>query len=121
MGREELNPIPGTVIATQSFGDFLGFNPHCHILVTDGCFYGKAKSTISNGTTHFNFEPIGAYLCNSDKAHFNQIIKSKVRMNGMNLIQSVRRTEKSLILKVKRCNKVNEYKRLSVSGLYRDI
>ena len=24
----------------QTFGDFLGFNPHCHILVTDGCFYG---------------------------------------------------------------------------------
>jgi hypothetical protein len=25
----------------QTFGDFLGFNPHCHILVTDGCFYGS--------------------------------------------------------------------------------
>ena len=25
----------------QTFGDFLGFNPHCHILVTDGCFYGR--------------------------------------------------------------------------------
>jgi hypothetical protein len=25
----------------QTFGDFLGFNPHCHILVTDGCFYGE--------------------------------------------------------------------------------
>ena len=24
----------------HTFGDFLGFNPHCHILVTDGCFYG---------------------------------------------------------------------------------
>jgi hypothetical protein len=34
------NPIPGAVIAIQTFGDFLGFNPHCHILVTDGCFYG---------------------------------------------------------------------------------
>jgi len=36
----ENNPIPGAVIAVQTFGDFLGFNPHCHILVTDGCFYG---------------------------------------------------------------------------------
>jgi hypothetical protein len=27
-------------VAIQTFGDFLGFNPHCHILVTDGCFYG---------------------------------------------------------------------------------
>jgi len=25
----------------QTFGDFLGFNPHCHILVTVGCFYGE--------------------------------------------------------------------------------
>ncbi len=32
--------IPGAVIAVQTFGDFLGFNPHCHILLTDGCFYG---------------------------------------------------------------------------------
>jgi len=36
----EKEPIPGAVIAVQTFGDFLGFNPHCHILVTDGCFYG---------------------------------------------------------------------------------
>jgi hypothetical protein len=36
----ENDPIPGAVIAVQTFGDFLGFNPHAHILVTDGCFYG---------------------------------------------------------------------------------
>jgi len=36
----EKAPIPGAVIAMQTFGDFLGFNPHCHILMTDGCFYG---------------------------------------------------------------------------------
>jgi hypothetical protein len=33
--------VPGAVIAIQTFGDVLGFNPHCHILVTDGCFYAK--------------------------------------------------------------------------------
>ena len=22
-------------------GDFIGFNPHVHILVTDGCLYGN--------------------------------------------------------------------------------
>ncbi len=37
----EKEPIPGAVIAMQTFGDFLGFNPHCHILLTDGCFYGN--------------------------------------------------------------------------------
>jgi len=36
----ENDPIPGAVIAIRSFGDFLGFNPRGHILVTDGCFYG---------------------------------------------------------------------------------
>ncbi|MDD4862299.1 MAG: transposase [Smithellaceae bacterium] len=36
----EKEPVPGAVIAVQTFGDFLGFNPHCHILLTDGCFYG---------------------------------------------------------------------------------
>ena len=31
---------PGAVIAIQTFGDFpLGFHPHLHILVSDGCFY----------------------------------------------------------------------------------
>jgi hypothetical protein len=29
---------PGAVIAMETFGDFLGFNPHCHILAMDGCF-----------------------------------------------------------------------------------
>ena len=37
----EDDPVPGAVIAMQTFGDFLGFNPHTHILVTDGCFYGE--------------------------------------------------------------------------------
>ncbi len=37
----EKEPIPGAVIAVQTFGDFLGFHPHCHILLTDGCFYGE--------------------------------------------------------------------------------
>jgi ribosomal protein S27E len=37
----ENDPIAGAVIAAQTFGDFLGFNPHTHILVTDGCFYGN--------------------------------------------------------------------------------
>ncbi len=34
------DPVPGAIVAVQTFGDFLGYNPHCHILVTDGCFYG---------------------------------------------------------------------------------
>ena len=30
---------PGAVVAAQTFGDFLYFNPHCHILCTDGGFF----------------------------------------------------------------------------------
>ena len=30
--------MPGAVIAVQTFGDFLNFNPHYHIIATDGCF-----------------------------------------------------------------------------------
>ena len=30
--------MPGAVIAIQTFGDFLNFNPHLHIIATDGCF-----------------------------------------------------------------------------------
>jgi len=35
----EENAAPGAVIAIQTFGDLLRFNPHCHVLVSDGCFY----------------------------------------------------------------------------------
>ena len=31
---------PGAVVAVHTFGDFLNFNPHIHILATDGCFHG---------------------------------------------------------------------------------
>ena len=43
----EKDPVPGAVIAIQSFGDFLGFNPHCHVLVTDGCFYGNGMFRVA--------------------------------------------------------------------------
>jgi hypothetical protein len=29
---------PGAVVAVQTFGDFLNFNPHLHIIATEGCF-----------------------------------------------------------------------------------
>jgi hypothetical protein len=33
----------GAVVAVQSFGDFQNFNPHLHVLATDGCFYGNGS------------------------------------------------------------------------------
>jgi hypothetical protein len=43
----EEDAIPGSVIAIQTFGDFLGFNPHCHVLCTDVGFSGKGMFRVS--------------------------------------------------------------------------
>ena len=32
------NSMPGCACSIQTFGDFLGFNPHCHIIISDGTF-----------------------------------------------------------------------------------
>lgn len=53
----EQEPVPGAIIAIQSFGDFLGFNPHCHILVTDSCFYGNGMFRVSPS---FELKKLGA-------------------------------------------------------------
>ena len=43
----EEDAVPGAAVAIQTFGDFLGFNPHCHVLVTDGCFYGNGMFRVA--------------------------------------------------------------------------
>jgi len=43
----EEDAVLGAVIAIQGFEDFLGFNPHVHILCTDGCFYGNGMSPVA--------------------------------------------------------------------------
>jgi hypothetical protein len=43
----EEDAVPGAVIAIQTFGDFLGYNPHCHVLCTDGAFYGKGMFRVA--------------------------------------------------------------------------
>ena len=43
----EEDALPGAAVAIQTFGDFLGFNPHCHVLVTDGCFYGNGMFRVA--------------------------------------------------------------------------
>jgi len=43
-GKARCSPMqPGCVIAVQTFGEFLNFNPHLHIIATDGCFYGDGE------------------------------------------------------------------------------
>lgn len=46
--------VPGEVVAIQSFGDFLGFNPHLHVLLSDGYFYGDSMFKVSPSfETHY--------------------------------------------------------------------
>jgi hypothetical protein len=50
--------VPGAVIAIQTFGDFLGFNPHCHILCTDGCFLGRGTFRVAHTIVRKELEEI---------------------------------------------------------------
>ena len=43
----EEGAVPGAVIAIHSFGDFLGWHPHLHVLCTDGCFYGNGMFRVA--------------------------------------------------------------------------
>jgi hypothetical protein len=52
---------PGAVIAIQSFGDFLGFHPHAHVLVTDGCFYGEGAFRVNPAPNPKDFEDLFRY------------------------------------------------------------
>ena len=42
---------PGATIAVQTFGDFQNFNPHLHIIATDGCFSGRGTFQVGK-TSH---------------------------------------------------------------------
>jgi len=46
-GMRDPKAVPGAVVAIQSFGDFLGFHPHLHILVSDGCFHANGIFSVS--------------------------------------------------------------------------
>jgi len=39
--------VSGAVVAIQTFGDFFGYHPHLHILVSDGCFHENGMFTVS--------------------------------------------------------------------------
>jgi hypothetical protein len=52
---------PGAVIAIQSFGDFLGFHPHAHVLVTDGCFYVEGAFRVNSAPNPKDLEDLFRY------------------------------------------------------------
>ena len=55
----EKEAVPGAVIAISRCkrDDFLGFNPHCHVLCTDGGFYGKGLSAYTSQAGLFRVAP----------------------------------------------------------------
>jgi len=53
--------VPDAIIAIQSFGDFLGFNPHLHILISDGCFYGNGLFMVAPSFNNNNLEKLFQY------------------------------------------------------------
>jgi len=42
----------GAAVAVHTFGDFQNFNPHLHIIVTDGCFYGNGRFLVCTPPDH---------------------------------------------------------------------
>jgi len=54
--------VPGAVIAIQSFGDFLGFNPHLHILISDGCFHKNGMFSVSPAINNDALEKIFRHM-----------------------------------------------------------
>ncbi|HHJ10907.1 MAG TPA: transposase, partial [Bacteroidetes bacterium] len=48
----EEDAVPGAVIAIHTFGDFLGWHPHLHVLCTDGCFYGNSPAGAGFRVSH---------------------------------------------------------------------
>jgi hypothetical protein len=53
-----VDAVPGSVVAIQSFGDSLGFNPYLHVLSTDGCFYGKGMFRVETRSEANRLEKI---------------------------------------------------------------
>jgi hypothetical protein len=39
--------MPGCACSIQTFGDFLGFNPHCHIIISDGTFDDQGNFSVT--------------------------------------------------------------------------
>jgi len=62
---------PGAVITIQFFGDFLGFHPHAHGLVTDGCFYGEGAFRVNPTPNPKDLEDLFRYEVFKILKHLN--------------------------------------------------
>ena len=74
---------PGAVIALQTFGEFLGFNPHGHVLVTDGCFPEKGLFKVAPTVKLKYLEKIFR-----SKVLALLLVKGKITADHINLLKS---------------------------------
>ena len=80
---EDPAPGGGAVIAIQSFGDFLGFNPHLYVLISDGCFYGNGMFKVAPSFDTKDLEKIFRHKV------FNMLIsKGKITQDLVNMLLS---------------------------------
>ena len=53
--------VAGAAIAVHTFGDFQQFNPHLHLIATDGCFSGGGTFTKGPGPVAKDLEELFRY------------------------------------------------------------
>ena len=69
----------------QSFGDFLGYNPHAHILLTDGCFHDNGMFRVAP-----HFDPKALEEIFRHKVFRLLISKGKITEDMVTLLKSWR-------------------------------
>jgi len=85
------NPIPGCVTAIQTFGEFLNFNPHLHVIATDGCFYGDGEfmtCLVSKSFKEFCNANLSASF-NQDNCCFKFVISAEQALKAVKKWKSV--------------------------------
>jgi len=81
----EAGAVPGAVIAIQSFSDFMGFNPHLHVLGTDGCFYGDGRFKVAH---RFDTKPLEEIF--RHKIFKMLLLKGKITQELVDMLMSWR-------------------------------
>jgi len=86
-GERDSRAVPGAVVAIQTFGDFLGFHPHLHILVSDGCFHENGMFSVSHVVDTKALERIFRY-----KVLKMLLAKGKITQDMIKLLDKWRHT-----------------------------
>jgi len=64
----------GAAKAVQSFGDFQNFNPHLHVLATDGCFYNDSAFMVCSPPDTGELERLFHYEMLKAEGKINDVV-----------------------------------------------